>query len=185
MKEKRDRVLSEGKGNKKSMWIAVAIVTIASVAYLVVSGTLTQTGLFSGASAQELEPMDYMNLRVDKQVVTPIESGDMVGVKMADLEKYRMMYFRYNNKPVLIYADQYGNIVASIAMCEPCKNDESFFIQDNVLTCGKCFTKWSLGSHAGISGGCKNYPPEIVEHTVLNGNVLVKKSDIDNWRPRA
>ncbi len=108
----------------------------------------------------------------------------MIGVKISDMEKYRMLYFRYNNKPILVYADQYGNIVASIAMCEPCRNEDEFFIQDNILTCGKCFTKWALGSHQGISGGCKEYPPEIIEHTVTDGNVFVKKSDIDSWRPR-
>lgn len=184
MKEKRDKVLSEGKGRSKIMWITIAVVLIGGIAYLFTSGTLTQTGLLAGVSASELEPMDYSDLRVDKQVVTPVESGDLVGVKISDLEKYRMLYFRYNNKPMLVYADQYGNIVTSIAMCEPCRNEDDFFIQNNVLVCGKCFTKWTLGNHQGISGGCKKYPPEIIEHTVSNGNVFVEKSDIDNWRPR-
>ncbi len=184
MKEKRDKVLSEGKKRNRSLWAVVAVVIVAGIAYIFASGTLTQTGLFAGASARELSPMDYAGLRVDKQIVTPVESGDMVGVKLSDLEEYRMLYFRYNNKPVLIYADQYGNVVASIAMCEPCRNEDEFFIQDNILVCGKCFTRWNLGNHYGISGGCKEYPPEIIEHTVSGGNVFVKKSDIDNWRPR-
>jgi hypothetical protein len=184
MKEKRDRVLDEGRGKNKSLWIVAAVVIVAGIAYMFASGMLGQSGLLAGVSAHEIEPMDYADLRVDKQVVTPVESGDMVGVKLSDLEKYRMLYFKYNGKPVLIYADQYGNIVSSIAMCEPCKNDEEFFIQDNILVCGKCFTKWNLGSHYGVSGGCKDYPPEIIEYTVSDGNVFVKKSDIDNWRPR-
>ncbi len=182
MSDKKDRVLNEGKGKNRTVMIAAAIVIVAGISFMFMSGALT--GFLPGASAQELEPMDYSGLRVDKQTVTPIESGDMVGVSLADLEKYRMLYFRHNGKPVLVYADQYGNIVTSIAMCEPCKNEDHFFIQDNVLTCGKCFTKWALGSHVGLSGGCKNYPPEIIEHTVVNGNVFVEKADIDNWRPR-
>lgn len=182
MNEKKDRVLNEGSGKNKTLLAAAAVIIVAGISYLFLSGALT--GFVSTASAQELEPMDYMDLRVDKQIVTPVEIGEMVGVKLADLEEYRMLYFSHSDIPVLVYADQFGSIVASIAVCEPCNNRDEFFIQDNVLVCGKCFTKWSLGSHAGISGGCKNYPPEIIDHVVENGNVLVKKSDLDNWRPR-
>jgi hypothetical protein len=179
MDEKREKVLQSG-GSSRKIYIGGALVVIIALAIVFLGPGMT--GNIAGAS--ELDPMDYSGLRVDKRTVEPVEDGDMIGVKLSDLEEYRMLYFRYQGKPVLVYADQFGSIVASIAMCEPCENDESFFIQDNVLVCGKCFTKWSLGTHTGLSGGCKEYPPEILGHEVRDGNVLVKKSDIINWRPR-
>lgn len=180
MEEKRQRVLGEGRGSSKALLALVAVVVIIAAAWL-----LSGSGITGNiASAAEIEPMDYSNLRVDKQTVTPVEDGGLIGVSLEDLKEYRMVFFRYAGKPVLIYADQYGNIVASVSVCEPCRNDESFFIQNNQLVCGKCFTKWSLGSHTGISGGCKEYPPAIIEHQVKDGSVFVKKADLENWRPR-
>lgn len=178
--EKRQRVLEEGKGRSKLALAVIAVVVVAAAGWFFLGSGIT--GNIAGAV--EIEPMDYSSLRVDKQTVTPVEDGNLIGVSLEDLKEYRMVFFRYADKPVLIYADQYGKIVTSISVCEPCRNDESFFIQNNQLVCGKCFTKWSLGSHTGISGGCKEYPPAIIEHQVKEGNVLVSKADVENWRPR-
>lgn len=182
MVSKKDRVLEAGKkSNEKLVWVGLVAtaILIGGVYLLFGNGGEVMTDAGIG-----IEPMSYKGLRVDKRIITPIEEGGLIGANLEDLNEYRMVYFRYGNKPVLIYGDQKGEIIASIAMCEPCKNDEKFFIQDNLLVCGKCWTKWKLGSHAGVSGGCKEYPPDIMSYEIKNDEVLVKKSDIEDWVPR-
>jgi len=185
MDDKKQKVLQEGKKFNKN------IILIGIVAVLVIFGVYFFFGRGDKITANVvnvedlgLEPMDYSGLRVDKVDVNYIEDGENVGISLEDLDKYKLVYFKYKNKPVITYIDNKGNIITSIAMCEPCRNDEFFFIQDNILVCAKCWTRWKLGTHKGISGGCKNYPPHIIDNIVKNGNVLVKKQELIDWKPR-
>ena len=193
-KDKRERVL--GTSKKESGFKSLYLVPIAVIAVVVVfflagnsgggpTANVVNVQEVAQESGIELQTRDYAGLRVDKKIVSPIEDGDLIGVSLEDLNTYRLLYFTYSGVPVLVYIDTNGNIIMSIAECEPCKNKDRFFIQDNILVCGACFTKWKLGSHEGISGGCKEYPPFILDNQVKGENVFVKKSDLTSWTPRA
>lgn len=184
MEDKKQKVLQEGKKSNKNIILGVIVVIVAFGVYFLFRGGDKVTANVVNVKDFNLEPMDYSGLRVDKVDVNYIEDNDLIGVSLEDLNKYKLTYFKYKNKPVLSYIDNKGNIITSIAMCEPCRNDESFFIQNNILVCAKCWTRWKLGTHKGISGGCKNYPPHIIDNVIKNNNVLVKKQELIDWKPR-
>lgn len=185
MEDKKQIVLKEGKKSKKKyIVLAVVIILTASLGFIFFGRGEKVTASVVNVKELNLEAMDYSGLRVDKVNVEYVEDGEYVGVSLKDLSNYKLVYFKYEGKPLLVYIDNKGNIITSIAMCEPCRNDEAFFIQDNILVCGKCWTRWKLGTHQGISGGCKDYPPDIIDNIVRDGNVLVRKQELIDWRPR-
>lgn len=180
MEDKKQAIIEEGKKkSNKTLIIGALIAIIAIGAFFLLKPTDA-----TGASIGEVEPIDYAGLRADIVDVEIIEEGNSVGVLLDDLTKNKIVYFKYEDKPLMSYIDNQGNIITAVAMCEPCRNDHNFFIQDNVLVCGKCWTKWELTTHKGISGGCKEYPPEVLENEIVDGKVLVKKQEVIDWEPR-
>jgi len=177
MQDKKEIILSEGKKSKKNMFLIGAVVIIRAIA-----GFIFLKPAATGAAV--LEPMDYKGIRADIVDVEAVQQGELVGISLDDLTKYKIVHFIYDDKPLMAYIDNKGSIITTIAMCEPCKNDHDFFIQDNILVCAKCWTRWKLTTHEGISGGCKNYPPVILNNEVIDNKVFVKKQDVIEWRPR-
>jgi len=173
-----------GTGKKKSyrnlvlIGLAVLIV-IGGYLYLKPNNSSTGAAISSG-----LEPMDYRGIRVDIVDVQAVEQENSVGISLDDLNKYKLVHFTYESKPLMAYIDNKGNVITAIAMCEPCRNNHDFFIQDNILVCAKCWTKWKLTSHSGISGGCKKYAPEILGNQIIDNKVFVNKQDVVEWIPR-
>lgn len=179
--EKKEQILSEGAKSsyQKTLFILIVVALIVIGGYIFLKPSSP-----TGALSSDLPSIDYKELRADIVDVKSVEKGDLVGISLADLEEYRIVHFRYNSKPLMAYIDNNGNIVTAIAMCEPCRNDHDFFIQDNLLVCGRCWTKWTLTTHEGVSGGCKSYPPDLLTNEIIGGGVFVKKIDVVNWMPR-
>jgi len=183
MNDKKEKVLKEGEESslKKASLIIGILLLIAIGGYIFLKPANTPAG---AAVSSGLEPMDYTGIRADIVDVDAVEKGELVGVSLADLKKYKMVYFKYQSIPLMAYIDNKGYVITAVAMCEPCRNDHDFFIQDNILVCGKCWTRWKLTSHKGISGGCKDYPPEILSNNIVGDGVFVNKKDVIAWEPR-
>ena len=181
--DKKDLVLNEGEksSNKKLILIGTVIVLIIVGGYLFLK---SDDGVTGAIVSSGLAPMDYDGIRVDVIDVKTVEEGDLVGILLDDLMLYKLVHFKYKDKPLMAYIDNNGNVITSVAMCEPCRNDHDFFIQNNILVCAKCWTKWKLTSHKGISGGCKKYPPEVLDNKIIDGNVFVSKQEVIDWKPR-
>ena len=178
---KKEMVLDEGEKSSKKLILIVGIIILIAVGgyFFLKSDDATGAVVSSG-----LAPMNYDKIRVDIMDVKTVEQGDLVGISLDDLMLYKLVHFKFNDKPLMAYIDNKGNVITSVAMCEPFRNDHDFFIQNNILVCAKCWTRWKLTSHAGISGGCKKYPPEVLSNEIIDGKILVSKQEVIDWRPR-
>ena len=89
----------------------------------------------------------------------------------------------FDNLPLLAYISPSGNIVVATSLCEPCSGT-TFHIEGDQLVCNSCGTRWTLDGLQGVSGGCTTYPPETVKYTVQGDKLIIKKADLQNWKPR-
>ncbi|HSB04378.1 MAG TPA: Fe-S-containing protein, partial [Thermodesulfobacteriota bacterium] len=85
--------------------------------------------------------------------------------------------------PLVAYITQAGKVVTAVSMCEPCRSTR-FHIKEKTLVCNACATEWNLETLQGISGGCLNYPPDVLPSTIGNGKILIDEKIVQQWKPR-
>jgi hypothetical protein len=139
------------------------------------------------AYVYEPQKVSYSGKTVSFSEIELSDAGEYIEIPLEDILEKKLVRFNYQgNKLVrmLAYVAPSGRIVTSVRVCEPCKNYEKFFIQDDVLVCGKCGTTWTLEQLNGIQGGCMAYPPDELPNIIRGKSVLIKKSDLEAWKER-
>lgn len=116
-----------------------------------------------------------------------IESGK-VSISAQEVTEKKLVYWDYKeggkNVPLLAYVTPSGTIKLAARLCEPCKG-YSFRVEGSTLICNTCGTKWDLESSKGISGGCLDYPPEVLPSSIADGKLVGEEAKIASWKPRA
>lgn len=116
------------------------------------------------------------------------ENGKVAVATLTDLREKKFIWTEYkeNGKslPLTALVKPNGKVVVAVSICEPC-NGETFHIRGNQIVCNVCGTTWDLDSFKGISGGCQDYPPDILTYTQNGDKLEVEQSVLDNWSPRA
>lgn len=166
------------KGGSRSMWIGAAVIAgIAIVAAIVVLSPGTQTANTGGTGGGNIEMTDIKATVAGNQISVPIDA----------VKKDKFVYFEYTGGakpvPLLAYVGPSGKIIAAVSMCEPCKSTR-FHIEGDELVCNTCGTRWELETHEGISGGCPEYPPDILTAKTEGGNLVIPVDSVANWKPR-
>ncbi|MCK4777027.1 MAG: DUF2318 domain-containing protein [Actinomycetia bacterium] len=195
-KKNKEKFLREQKKaeekNKTSLIVIVSIVAavlVAAFIFTIVNGNdkennTANTGEFlEGSSGTDSEPETQM---------TPIAAsveGEYMAISLEDVEKGKLASFAYddgsgNELPLLSYLTPSGKVITAVSVCEPCNSTTFHFGSDGLLTCNACYTKWDPETLEGISGGCKDYPPDELENTVEDGKILIKIDEITSWSPR-
>lgn len=115
------------------------------------------------------------------------ESGK-VSISVQEVAEKKLVYWDYqqgNTKvPLLAYATPSGALKLAARLCEPC-NGYSFRVEGTNLVCNTCGTRWDLETSKGISGGCLEYPPEVLPSTLADGKLSADEAKIASWKPRA
>ena len=187
-KDKREKVLGE---KKKSPWFFISLIVIAvvlgGVAFWIIHGKTTANPKI--ASQQKvMDRVDYAGQTIPMtDIVAKVEKGK-ISIPLDLVKEKKMVRFEYEGNgvkiPLLAYVTLAGRVVTAISMCEPCRSTR-FHIQDKTLVCNACNTEWSLETLKGISGGCMNYPPEVIPSTVEKDRVLIEEKVVLDWKPRA
>lgn len=186
--DKKEKVL--GSEKRKSSWTMALLIVFAAVlggvAYWIIQGN---TG---GGSAISSQPkvsgrIDYSGQTIRMtDVQAKVENGKII-VPIHALKEKKIIRFEYEGKglkiPLYAYLTMAGRVVTGISMCEPCKSTR-FRIQDRKLVCNACDTEWQMETHKGIKGGCMNYPPEIIPHTVEKDSIVIDEKLVLDWKPR-
>ncbi|WP_366923598.1 DUF2318 domain-containing protein [Metallumcola ferriviriculae] len=119
-------------------------------------------------------------------ITSEVKDGKIV-IPLDKIIESNIIYTQYNAggeaKAITAFITPSGHLSANMAMCEPCRS-ERFHIQDNVLVCDTCGTRWYLNDLNGISGGCVKYPPEDLPYEVKDGQVLIPADIVEEWQPR-
>lgn len=122
-----------------------------------------------------------------KVPLTKVENGKVTVASLTDLKEKKFIWTEYkeNGKriPLTALVKPNGKVIFAVSICEPCKG-ETFHIRGNQIVCNVCGTTWDLSTFKGISGGCQDYPPEILNYTQNGDNLEVEQSVLNAWRPR-
>lgn len=125
-----------------------------------------------------------------QQVKVPlpkIENGNVTVTSLTELKDKKFIWTEYkaNGKrvPLTAIVKPNGKVVVAVSICEPC-NGETFHISGDQIVCNVCGTTWDLDTFEGLSGGCQDYPPEILNYTQNGDNLEIQQSVLDAWKPR-
>ena len=186
-KDKREKVLGE---KKKSPWFFISLIVIAvvlgGVAFWIIHGKTTANPKI--ASQQKvMDRVDYAGQTISMtDIVAKVEKGK-ISIPVDLVKEKKVVRFEYEGNgvkiPLLAYVTLAGRVVTAISMCEPCRSTR-FHIQDKTLVCNACNTEWNLETLKGISGGCMNYPPEVIPSVVEKDRVLIEEKVVLGWKPR-
>lgn len=180
---------------KKSNTGLYAVAGVVIVAVLAVGGfMLSKKPSATDANAVNVGAVNYQ--KAEFAAATATESGGDIVLAMNQLKTSKTVTFNiqginfslangspFNYLPLLAYVSPKGNIVVATSLCEPCSGI-TFHVEGDQLVCNACGTRWTLDGLQGVSGGCTTYPPETVKYTVQGDKLIIKKADVQNWKPR-
>jgi hypothetical protein len=186
--EKKEKVLGEKKGRPSWSIVLLIVIVIAlgGIAYWLIQ---ENTGASPKGSSQPKVSgkVDYSGQTVRMtDVVAKVENGKIM-IPVHEVKEKKIVRFEYEGKglkiPLLAYLTMAGRVVTAISMCEPCKSTR-FHIKDKSMVCNACATEWNLETLKGISGGCMNYPPEVIPNTVEKDSIVIDEKVVLDWKPR-
>ncbi|MFH1006034.1 MAG: Fe-S-containing protein, partial [Candidatus Latescibacterota bacterium] len=183
--EKRDRVL--GKGKKGMPWkpLAAVAVVAALLAVFMFSKTRSPGNAQIAQQHKVAEYADYGGEPIRMTEITSAGTNGRIVLSLPAIKEAKLVRTEYGSGklPLLAYVAPSGKLVTAVSMCEPCRSTR-FHIQDNMLVCNACFTKWDLENLKGIQGGCMDYPPDVLPSVVDGEDVLIDEQLVLNWKPR-
>jgi uncharacterized membrane protein len=186
-KEKSEKVLGKKKKTRSLLIsLVVIVVMLGGVAFWIIEAKTTANPEI--ASQQKvMGRVDYSGQTVPMtDIVAKVKNG-RISIPVDSVKQKKLVRFEYEGNgvkiPLLAYVTPAGRVVTAISMCEPCRSSR-FHIQDKTLVCNACDTEWSLETLKGISGGCMNYPPEVIPNTVEKESVLIQEKLVLGWKPR-
>jgi len=186
-RKRKEAVLGKKK-NLKLWWAILIIIFAAAVPVFWWIAKDGDAGAKKLSGSPVMGKVTYGNTSV---AMTPVEAVTRNGVLEIPLEvvkEKKLVSFSYVNKenqlPLMAYITSKGILITAVSMCEPCRSTK-FHIEGTNMVCNTCGTRWELESLKGISGGCLQYPPDVIAHKIDGAKVKIKERDILNWKPRA
>ncbi len=189
--EKRSKFVEEKK-SKASTYFLIGIVVLIFAA----GGVMYATKGIRDKGLINVGAVDYSGQNVNFNKITASESNGDIVLDLNIIKEQKTTTFDvqgidislnngtpFNYLPMLAYVAPNGNLVVATSLCEPCSGTE-FHIEGDELVCNTCGTRWYLGDMSGVSGGCPEYPPDIMKYTLEGDKVIIKQSDLQNWKPR-
>ncbi len=189
--DKKGKFIEPQKSNNKLFIIAglIIVALLAVGAYAVSNNSASADANLVNVGATSYQVAEFAKINASE------ESGNIV-IDFNELKNKKSVTFdvqgisfslnngtAFDYLPLLAYVTPKGNVVVATSLCEPCSGI-NFHIEGNELVCNACDTRWSLENLQGISGGCPQYPPDKVKYTVEGDKLIIKKSDLENWKPR-
>jgi uncharacterized membrane protein len=186
-KDKRERVLNERKRFPRILLALIIIALLLGGVTFWMMGRKTTANPKIASQQKVVEKVDYSGQTIPMtDIGAKVENGK-ISIPLDVVKEKKMVRFEYEGKgvkiPLLAYVTLAGRVVTAISMCEPCRSTR-FHIQDKTLVCNACNTEWNLETLKGISGGCMNYPPEVIPSTIEKDRVLIEESVVLGWKPR-
>lgn len=180
-KKKKEKFVKSKKkkssSSRNKLLIGGGIIVAVIVAIVVIAIVFSSRG----------KKVYYEGETIEMTEVKPEVEKGKISISENEVRKKKIVYFDYvgaQTIPLLAYLSTNNQIVAAVSMCEPCKSTK-FHIENVTLVCNACGTTWTLEGLEGISGGCKEYPPDVLEKVeVKGGKVLIDEKEVQEWKPR-
>lgn len=183
---KREKLLEEKKKFPLVKVVVIFVVAAIPLAWFVFRDS-PDASSGSVAGTKVMEKVSYRNQNVAMTRIDAAVAGGSVSIPADLIQEKKLVYFEYasgrKRVPLMAYVTPSGKLVTAVSMCEPCKSTK-FHIENEQMVCNACFTRWTLEGLRGISGGCLEYPPDVVAHTIEGGNVKINERIVLDWKPR-
>jgi len=192
-KNKKQQFKDERRNKGLNLIVAgLFLVLFAGVAVYLFSNNSSST-----TDRLRFEPGDYnIGSTYTYEKVTPMTfiDNEIVGehaiISLSDILEVGLATTRINVKnnykdymPLIAFINPEGQLVVSLGVCEPCRS-EAQRIEGEQLICESCRTVWRLDNLQGVSGGCKDFPPEAIYYEVVGDEVQIPHDQLSNWMPR-
>jgi len=183
--EKRKQ-FEQRKTGVSGRFIAIGIIAvIIIVGGIIWLGKRGKENTVKVESSSIEETVSYKGETIEMTEVVPKIEDGKIKISTEVVKENKLVYFDVEEVkyPLLAYVAPSGKIITAVSVCEPCRSDK-FHIEGNELVCNACWTKWTLEGLKGISGGCKQYPPDALANTQEGDYIIIDKSEVENWKPR-
>lgn len=186
---KRDKFTQPQKKNNTPFYVftGIAVVVLAVSGFYFFGDKNSEVDSKAAASIGQSVTYNANDKLQQTKVANTVGNGKVTVTTLTDLKEKKFIWTEYkaNGKrvPLTAIAEPSGKVVVAVSVCEPCKG-ETFHIAGNTLVCNVCGTTWDLESFKGLSGGCQDYPPEILQYTQNGDNLEVDQAKLDAWKPR-
>ncbi|OHE16619.1 MAG: hypothetical protein A2X96_05570 [Syntrophobacterales bacterium GWC2_56_13] len=184
---KREKLLEEKKKFPLVKVVVILLVTAIPLAWFMFRDS-PEAGSGSVPGSKVTEKVSYRNQTIGMTPVDTAATGDYIEIPVEIVKEKKLVSFEYKKAgkqvPLMAYITPSGKLVTAVSMCEPCRSTK-FHIEGEQMVCNACGTRWTLEGLRGVSGGCLEYPPDVVSHTIEGGKVRIKETIILDWKPRA
>ena len=112
--------------------------------------------------------------------ITPTVSADSVSIPVKTVQDNWNTHFLVNapggTMGFMAYVLNDG-IHVRASICPPCRG-KTYTLDGNTLVCDVCATTFNAGTGVGIAGACVNYPKAAAAYEIVDGNLIMKISDL-------
>ncbi|MHB1125830.1 MAG: Fe-S-containing protein [Bacillota bacterium] len=192
-KQKREEFLSGNtkyKGPNRVVILVFAIIAAVGVGwfyYVSAKNTPVVTQRWEGGNYNIGKSVSYKNEKISMTDIQSAEAAGKISFSLDAVIKGKILFIETNykhgsgaNKALMAVITPAGRLIVGMAMCEPCRS-QRFHIEENNLVCDTCGTRWFLNDLRGLSGGCPQYPPEMLPYEVKDGTVFIPADIVREW----
>jgi nitrite reductase/ring-hydroxylating ferredoxin subunit len=144
-------------------------IVLIVVSFILVSGIVA----CNGDGTQNSQPIEAT--WIEPQVV-----GDVISIPLTEIENYTIIDFRFGTQDSDMTFMAYelgGETYVRANVCPPCQSI-GFSLDEDILVCDRCATRFNAITGEGISGACVGYPKTAVPYGIEGGNVVMNSSDL-------
>ncbi|MEW6663368.1 MAG: Fe-S-containing protein [Bacillota bacterium] len=178
--------------NRVGLVLACLIIGV-TVAFLFMGGKGKEQQAerrFEGGNYQLGQTFNYQGQVIPMKDVEYQVEGGQIRLPLDQVLENKIIYSQTSYvmaggmpKALTAYAAPSGRLAVAMAVCEPCRSLR-FHIRGSLLVCDSCGTTWDLNTLVGLSGGCKEYPPEELPYEVKDGIIYISDQLVRSWQPR-
>jgi len=113
-------------------------------------------------------------------LIEPQVTDGVVAIPESEVESNRNVRFKVEtqdgNMNFMAYVLN-GEIYVRANVCPPCQST-GFSLDENILVCDRCATKFKAQTGEGISGACVNFPKASVTYEISDGDIVMNSTDL-------
>jgi hypothetical protein len=118
--------------------------------------------------------------------INAVIDGNDIVISLETVTNYRIVRFddpdRKQSVPVIAYITPRGKVVTAMSISESCRSND-FYLEGTTIHCSNCPSNWNMESMEAYAC-CQKYYPDPIPSKVINGQIHIEKSIVQNWRTR-
>lgn len=112
--------------------------------------------------------------------ILPQVSGDVVTIPLSEVQNNTNTQFKLatvnGNKNFMAYVFE-GEIQVRANVCPPC-GSIGYTLDNGILVCNTCGTRFKAKTGDGVSGACVAYPKAAIAYQVSDGNIVMSGAEM-------